>query len=192
MQTHEWPEVEWRKCKCGMRHSSREFPKTFLEKEWTLPSHPNRKKGGVIMIRPDYTALVTESYALRYGFPKGEWIPHESIEDTAAREFLEETGIDISGVDLSRCLDLRYVSGKVEHVYFLVVVPQDYDPDSLPLDDVETTSIGWVHVSQIRGREFSRVSKWAATSIRMMHRKVHGKPMDPPGIISMPPCKNVR
>lgn len=119
----------------------------------------NRKKVGVILIRNNSEIWVTQCYNKCYGFPKGEREPLETIEETARREFLEETGMSIGEVDLKKCKTVNVYIENVEYIYYIVHVPREFECYSFPRDDVEITSFGWVSLEMLRSLNLSRVVK---------------------------------
>jgi 8-oxo-dGTP pyrophosphatase MutT (NUDIX family) len=70
----------------------RNFPPSF--KSYRPQSH---KVYGIILRSCDNRLLVVRGTRTgKYSFPKGHINPFESVRDCAAREFHEETGLDIS------------------------------------------------------------------------------------------------
>lgn len=153
-----WGRTQWVKCKCGLWHSNRLIPREFWDQPWDIPSG-NRTKAGIILIRDFRECWVTQCYNKCYGFPKGESGIKENTENTARREFLEETGMNLGNIDLSRCKTVRVYIENVEYVYYIIHVPKEFECNTFPRDDVEITSFGWVKWSMLKSLNLSRVVK---------------------------------
>lgn len=127
--------------------SNRRYPPQFLKQKWK----DNKKwskipRAGVILIKGNKTFLV-QSYRDKFGFPKGGIEKNESIINAAMREFKEETGTDI---ELSS--ELPKISIKMyQKLYTLFVknVPDDFEINTRPHDDVEITTYGWADLDYL-------------------------------------------
>lgn len=144
-----WSRTNWRKCHCGLWHSNRHIPREFWNQKWEKRPHHNRQKAGVILVRDFKELWVTQSYNRCYGFPKGEKEKGETLEICAKREFLEETGLNIDKLDLSKFNQVRTFIENVEYVYYVIHVPREFDILTFPTDDVEITSFGWTKIDNI-------------------------------------------
>jgi 8-oxo-dGTP pyrophosphatase MutT (NUDIX family) len=102
---------------------------------------------------------MTQSYNRCYGFPKGEKEVDESLEECAKREFYEETGMNIMGMDLSKFKCVNIFIENVEYVYYIIHVPSSFVVNSLPYDDVEITSFGWISLDRIHYLFLSKAVK---------------------------------
>lgn len=152
-----WEKPSWVKCHCGLWHSNRYIPYCFWKQNWILSKEKNRKKAGIIIIRNNKEVWITQSYHKCWGFPKGEKEKTETIEDCAKREFLEETGMNISDVDLSSCKMISIYISDVEYIFYIYHVNDDFDIVSFPIDDVEITSCGWINIKQLDNLKLSKV-----------------------------------
>lgn len=99
---------------------------------------------GVIAISKNEKLLLVRGRKTgKWSLPKGHKEYHETLEECAKREFMEETGITIN--EFSRRNDIAKL--RVGTYYF-------YEPESeiqlKPDDDSEITEAGWFSLSELR------------------------------------------
>ena len=152
----EWQKARWIKCHCGFWHSNRFIPHEFWNQNWKLPNENNRKKVGIILIKDKSHIWITQSYHNCYGFPKGEKEQSETIEQCAKREFFEETGYNIDKVNLSNCFSIRTNMENIQYIFYVISVSENFEMNTFPIDDVEITSFGWVHIDNIASLKLSK------------------------------------
>ncbi|QIH04921.1 hydrolase, NUDIX family [Dasineura jujubifolia toursvirus 2a] len=95
--------------------------------------------------------LLTQSYNLFWGIPKGSKEEHECHEETSIRETKEETGININDLgikDLSKYESHVYIIHKNLYMVFTIKLNQKgpdciCDPDLL---NNETSGCGWIYL----------------------------------------------
>lgn len=159
----EWEKVTWFKCRtCGLNHSNRYIPGEFWNRKWYVDGN-YREKVGVILLRDRRDIFITESYHKNcYGFPKGERSLHETREECAKREFLEETGSDaLENMNLSGCRTVSAQIRDIVYIFYIVPVKRDFNIDTKPIDDVEITSFGWKKVYEVDNMRLSKAIRLA-------------------------------
>lgn len=153
-----WSKVSWVKCHCGMWHSNRFIPRNFWYQKWEIRAK-ERKKVGIVLMRDNTHIWMTQSYHNCYGFPKGEKELNESVEECAKREFLEETGCSIEKIQLSKCISIITSFENIQYIFYVIHVPKTFELYTFPVDDVEITSHGWVHLNSIDNLKLSKAVK---------------------------------
>jgi len=154
-----WDKASWTKCSCGLHHSNRFIPRVFWEQDWVITKQLNRKKAGIILIRDFHEIWITQSYHKCYGFPKGEKEENETIEQCAKREFLEETGTNIYNISLDDKYVINTYIEDVEYVFYIIHVNKHFDLVTVPIDDVEITSFGWISITRLKTLILSKAMK---------------------------------
>ncbi len=111
-----------------------------------MSSHEVRAAGGVV-IRDDRTPaqvlVVHRPDHADWSLPKGKLDPREKFREAAAREVLEETGVDVSlGPELA---SVEYTDrrGRSKIVRYWLMRPVNDEPLSRPADD-EVDEVRWV------------------------------------------------
>lgn len=87
-----------------------------------------------------------------YAFPGGRAEPGEAPDQTALREFEEETGIKAINPRLFSTYDLKThaVDGSVSSHFFLSVFRVDADQQSVAVAADDAAAVGWYTVEEIR------------------------------------------
>lgn len=159
----EWEQVEW-KFKNGLYHSNREIPDEFWkENKWRKKGNHRRNIAGVILLRPvknskEYEVLIVQCYNNKFGFPKGKCNINEPYYEAALREFKEETGTDLQSYAPQNYIKINQDRNRTV-VFYIVVVPSEYDIKTKPLSDVEITAFGWVKLKDIHRIELSNLAR---------------------------------
>lgn len=164
-----WEPVKWKKRKDNLFYSNRKIPKSFWKQKWEKPLTSDRA-GVIIMKRTKRDGLkfwMCQSYHNLFGFPKGIPEENESFQETAKREFYEETGTKIC---LDNSLELKSYQGKRCYCFYLVTVPSDYHIKTKPTNDHEITSFGWISAKKLDKIKLNSVTKIALnTYIKTPH-----------------------
>ena len=85
-----------------------------------------------------------------FAFPGGRAEPGETPDQTAVREFLEETGIAVRNPVLFATYDLKSEKEGRRH-FFLSVFRVEADPDAQAIATDDAADAGWHTVEEIRG-----------------------------------------
>lgn len=87
-----------------------------------------------------------------YAFPGGRAEPGETPEQTALREFHEETGIPARNPRLFSSYDLKThaADGSISSHFLLSVFRVDADPDAVAEAADDAAALGWYTVEEIR------------------------------------------
>ncbi|RFB97002.1 ADP-ribose pyrophosphatase [Rhizobium leguminosarum bv. trifolii] len=87
-----------------------------------------------------------------YAFPGGRAEPDETPEQTALREFREETGISVRNPQLFSTYDLKThaADGSLRSHFFLSVFRVDADGDVVAEAADDAAAVGWYTVEEIR------------------------------------------
>lgn len=87
-----------------------------------------------------------------YAFPGGRAEPGETPEQTALREFEEETGIRARNPKIFATYDLKQhgADGRPTSHFFLSVFRVEADADSVAVAADDAAAIGWFTVDEIR------------------------------------------
>ncbi|MBB3919413.1 ADP-ribose pyrophosphatase YjhB (NUDIX family) [Rhizobium fabae] len=87
-----------------------------------------------------------------YAFPGGRAEPGETPEQTALREFYEETGISVRNPRLFSTYDLKThtADGSVSSHFLLSVFRVDADRDAVAQAADDAAALGWYTVEEIR------------------------------------------
>lgn len=156
-----WKPVEWKECWCGQVHCNRQIPKTFFDRDWDYDE--TRSIAGILLYKVRYPATVVDpttgneivplpyrEYFMVESYARGtNGIPKGAVEDeddnlweAAKREFYEETGFFMTA-DRSKFSE-RAIRVRRKTVFvFAARVPDDFEITTLPLCDVEITSMGF-------------------------------------------------
>ncbi len=185
----EWDPVEWKPKETPFFKgylSNRHIPGEYFNYDYWVPPGTKRKRrnvAGCIILRPpkittphcaihninDYEVLVVQCYNNKFGFPKGKCDDGESFIDAAMREFKEETGTDIQ---LSKHKDKLYTITFKEYnkdvVFYVKIVPSDFEITSFPIADVEITAFGWVKLSDIHHLKLADLTKKLIRRLKTM------------------------
>lgn len=107
---------------------------------------------GIIPIkkeRGEYSVLLVRLYAGHWGFPKGRQNPHENPLQTATRELLEETGLEVKHILLPQVFEENYMKGVSPKtvLYFIAEVEGSVIPQSEEIADW-----GWFKMKQVADR----------------------------------------
>lgn len=159
----EWDKVTWRFDQSkNVYYSNRDYPNHFWNaSNWKKSIKKKEQRNGaagIILLRPGktggYDVFVVQCYKNKFGFPKGKRNYEESFFTAALREFKEETGTQLTfeqktfkRIEInSRYKDdeilNKYITKKI--VFYVLVVPTDFEIRTKPEADVEITSFGWV------------------------------------------------
>ena len=160
-----WEPVTWTKCWCGMSHSNRITPDSFWDREWENPKI--KRTAGVLLWKRNqnngriYYFLV-QSYGCLYGIPKGAIENNETTKESAIREFLEETGTDISEIfEVNKAVETRNSIGtKSVFSIFTIQVPWLFGIKTYPACDNEITSLGFVEKTKLKRFQLNRITKY--------------------------------
>jgi len=101
-----------------------------------------QKRCGIILYHPVHNKylLVRGKYSQKWGFPKGHMEDGEAEEETAIREFEEETGLRVG-----RPFENRLRFGN--NVYFIKTSRENRTPAALDRNEIE--EIRWFTLSEI-------------------------------------------
>jgi 8-oxo-dGTP pyrophosphatase MutT (NUDIX family) len=103
----------------------------------------NFGKAGVILINKNNEVLLVKNYSGKWSFPKGSIEYKETAKEAAARELLEETGIQLS-LDNFKIYYKYY-----KQIYFLCDSRSLNYKEELIKDKTEITGIGWFCVKHL-------------------------------------------
>lgn len=159
---YDWEPVTWTQCWCGMKHSNRITPQSFWEREWEEKNY--KRTAGVLLWKqnPDNGKIkyfIIQSYGHLYGIPKGCIEDGESNQESAIREFYEETGTNITTL-FSKVFEIRkYIGTKSMYSTFVIQVPWEMEIKTYPKCDNEITSFGFVDKENINKFRLNRITK---------------------------------
>lgn len=86
-----------------------------------------------------------------YAFPGGRAEPGETPEDTAIREFREETGLVVHAPRLFATYELKSAAGDAHQSHFLLsVFLVDSHDTAEPVADDDAEALGWFALEEIR------------------------------------------
>ncbi|TCL70195.1 ADP-ribose pyrophosphatase YjhB (NUDIX family) [Rhizobium sp. BK251] len=87
-----------------------------------------------------------------YAFPGGKAEPGETPEETALREFAEETGVTARSPRFLAAYDLKSHSedGSLRSHFHLSVFVVEADADAMPLAADDAADLGWFTLDEIR------------------------------------------
>lgn len=97
--------------------------------------------GAVVVNDENKYLLIRNKRSAHWGFPKGHIEAGETKEETAKREVLEETGINIDLVDGFEEVSEYYIQGKIEKV--LTVFLARAKNTDYTMQEAEIAEIGW-------------------------------------------------
>lgn len=156
------------------RYSDRreEFLELFKEYAARIPSC-----GAIILNKPMTKILMVQPLGGKsWGFPKGKVNEGEADIDCAAREVLEETGVDISSYTKARDFVAYYNGGQLVKLFIVRGIPESIA--AAPIARKEIRAVGWHDLSGIPIRSgFKGASKyWSAlTVMKQLHAWVQSK-----------------
>lgn len=110
-------------------------------------------------ISPTYNLLVVLQTNMYVGFPKGTMEPFETYEQTAEREFQEETGIDVKEMQArSKLIKIIKANPADRAQMFVYLLNEDADRNQLkiqPITKDEIKTAFWVNIDLLEdmGRE---------------------------------------
>lgn len=178
----EWDPVEWKR-QGSFYVSNRHIPGEYFNYDYWVPPGTRRKKrnvAGCIILRPpkhsqnaihglnDYEVLVVQCYNNKFGFPKGKCNDGETFIDAAMREFKEETGTDIKLSKNDKLYTITFKEYNKEIVFYVKIVPSDFEITSFPIADVEITAFGWVKLSEVHKLKLADLTKKLVRKLKSM------------------------
>jgi len=163
----EWDKVTWKfDPSKNIYYSNREYPNHFWNaSNWRKSVKKKEQRNGaagIILLRRQnkgFEIFVVQCYKNKYGFPKGKRNYEETFFSAALREFKEETGthlsfdqqlferIEINSRYKDDDIPNKYITKKI--VFYVLVVPEQYEIRTKPEADVEITSFGWVSLKKL-------------------------------------------
>lgn len=158
--------LTWVDCWCGLKHSNRTIPGDYWKKYKKTKKNETRYNCGIIL-RKNKKLFIVQNYNNYYGFPKGSVKDsYESFKDCAIREFYEETGflLDVDKYKMKKLL-LKNEKTSMTYIFFVITVPEEFDIQTFPLDDMEITAYGWVKYDNIHDLKISNITSRAIENI---------------------------
>lgn len=129
------------KCKNGCCNIKR---KDYVNSQSNIHKRYN-KSGILIYDRDKHSVLLIQSMGKLWGIPKGTMEKGETYEQTARREFKEETGIEIKDT----LLDTYYDITKNVRYFFVEKKESDINIDDCVLGETDVNAIGWIRLNCI-------------------------------------------
>ncbi|KAH0785663.1 m7GpppN-mRNA hydrolase [Histomonas meleagridis] len=135
-----------------------EFSNLVPEIDSLIKIHENHRfssnAAGCILYNSSLTRVIVVHHAIKpnfFSFPKGKMVEGESYIEVAAREVLEETGIDVSGL-INDDLTFTYSreKGSIVHMFHVLGIPDDTKLETP--SPLEICKVRWVNIENI-GKE---------------------------------------
>jgi len=120
-----------------------ENPKRFINNRKYEKRKGKRIRAGVLMYDPkEDKLLIVQVYNTYFGLPKGGCEEGETLYETAKRELLEETGVEITIEELEKAETIK-LHGSCTY-YIIERNVCDVKLHSFKENDV--TGVGWIHM----------------------------------------------
>lgn len=127
-------------------------PSTLNRKDRNMPQSPQAASSAILERDGRFLLIrrINPPSMDLFAFPGGRAEPGETPEQTAVREFFEETGIAVRNPVLFATYDLKSEKQGGQH-FFLSVFRVEADPASQAIAADDAADAGWYTLEEIRG-----------------------------------------